>query len=202
MTIETPNTPTENVGRGSLFALGAIPIAMIAFGLLGALLGGIGGIAAIVIAPIAGWLYAKGAGAPLTRKGWGPFIGISAAGVVLGTATGIVAATYNGFSSVGGDGGLFGSAFATTLRNQLTTNFENLAFPLVIGLGLGAAGIVSTLRGNARLGNRVAPAAVSPVAPNAAAPAAPPAAPLPPVAPNTPSPGVILNGKPLDPDKK
>lgn len=200
MTVDSPIAPTENVSRGALFALGAIPAAMLGFGLLGVLLGGIGGIIAIVVAPIAGWLYAKGAGAPLTRQGWGPFIGISAAAVILGIATGIVAATYNAFTTVGGDGGLFGSAFATTLRNQLTNNLENLAFPLIIGLGLGAAGIVSTLRGNARLGNRVAPTPAPVQAPDATTPAAP-AAPLPP-APNTPSPGVMLNGKPLDTDKK
>jgi hypothetical protein len=62
-----------------------------------------------------------------------------------------------------------------------------------VGLGLGTIGLVGTLR--APTGTATAPVTGS-------APAAAPPAPPAPPAPNAPSPGVILNGEPVDPDAK
>lgn len=188
----TPAESTENVGRGATFALAAIPAAIIIFAIIGGLFQLISGIVAIVVPYIAAWLYQKGAGTPLTRKGWGPFVAVTAVAIMVGTLTGIIAATYAGFL---GKSGLFSSAFLRTLLGQFTTNFGDNILPILIGLGLGAAGIVSVLRGPR---TRVAP--VTP-APDAAAPAAPAAPPVPP-APNQPSPGIVLNGKPIDPQQK
>ena len=216
-----PTTSAENVGRGATFALLSIPISIAVFAIVAGFFGLVAGIIAIAIPFIAGWLYRKGAGAPLTRAGWAPFIVISAVAVILGTFSGIVAGAYHNFTRVGGDGGLLGSSFLTTLRIQLTTNIADNAFAIIIGLALGFAAISSVIRGRnaARTGGpgplaqqnmpggspSVYPDAVA--APPAATPVAPttPAAPTtsaPPLAPNQPSPGIILNGKPIEPDKR
>lgn len=196
-----PAAPIENVGRGLTFALIAIPAAIILFAIVAGLFQIISGIVAIVVPYIASWLYLKGAGAPLTRAAWGPFIGISAAAIVLGTISGIVAATYAGYL---GNGGLFSPAFLRTVGNQFTSGMGDNALPILLGLGLGAVGIASVLRGpRTRVAAGTTPVAAPPAttAPDAAAPAAPAIPPVPPAA-NQPSPGVMLNGKPIDPKQK
>lgn len=210
---DTPAGPAadENVQRGTLFALAAIPISIAAFAFIGGLTGFITGILAILIPYITAFFYSKGAGAPLTRKGWGPFIGVAGAAVVLGTFSGVVGGVYSAYQAVGGSGGIFASAFWRTVGNQFTINLADNFFAILIGIGLGAAGIVSVIRNGGKMPSRGAgnPAqstmpgqAANPVAPTGAAPAQPstPAAPpAPPVAPNQPSPGVMLNGKPIEP---
>ena len=197
----TPTAPIENVGRGATFALLAIPAAIILFAIIAGIFQIISGIVAVVVPYIASWLYTKGAGASVSRAGWGPFIGITAVAIVLGTFTGIVAATY---ASYLGNGGFFSAAFLRTLGTQFTTNFGDNVLPILIGLVLGAVGIAGVLRGPR---NRVAAPAANPYTPPApdatepAAPIAPPAPPTPPAA-NRPSPGVVLNGKPVDPKQK
>jgi hypothetical protein len=103
-------------------------------------------------------------------------------------------------------------AFWRTVGNQFTTNLGDNVVPILIGFVLGAVGIVGIIRGRgiggSRFGQasgRIAPQDVAsytadPAVPNphVVDPAAPPA---PPTA-NAPSPGIILNGKPLDPDKR
>jgi hypothetical protein len=184
------NTPAvrENVSRGLLFAAAAIPLAILGFALIAGLLGGIGGFIAVAVPLVAARLYATGAGAPLGRAGLGPFVVIAAVAVVLGVATGVLASAYNSFTSVGGDGGLANPAYWTTVRH--TFSDLDAAFPVLIGLVLGLAGIVVTVRSALGAARATAPALATP-----AAPPAPPAA-------NAPSPGIILNGEPLDPDKK
>lgn len=214
--------PVENVQRGSLFALLSIPAAIVLFAIVGGLFSMISGIIAIAIPFIAAFLYTKGAGAPLSRAGWLPFILISAVAVVLGTFTSVVAATFNGFLSVGGDGGLFGSAFLTTLGRTFN-RLDDIIFPILIGLGAGLLGIVSVIRNKNQAKTAVAPAAEpwatdqqpvtpvanwqspQPVAPVADQTAVPPVAaptPAPRAQANQPSPGVMLNGKLIDPNKK
>ncbi len=189
-------SPTENVTRGILVTLLVIPLAALAGILIGAV-GLIEGLAAIIVGPAAGWLYAKGAGAPLSRRGWVPFLAISVVGVAVAILAGIVASAFRAFQAVSGDGGLFGPAFRTTLTNAFTSG--NATFPLLLGLALGLIGVFGALRSRTTPSGRIAPEAMA--ARDAAAPVTPtpPAAPLP---PNTPSPGVILNGEPLDPDAK
>lgn len=213
MTYSDPGAskPAENVQRGSIFALVAIPVAIAIFAIIGGVFGIITGIAAIVIPYIAAWLYSKGAGAQLTRAGWVPFIGITAVAIILGAAAGILGGFYHSFTRVGGDGGILGTSFWTTVRNQLTDNYADNAFPIIVGIGLGIVGIVSVLRGrtlNSRstgggpgpLAQSSMPGALGGSPTDASAPttAPPPAKPT----ANQPSPGVILNGKPIEPDKK
>ena len=211
VTVPPAEAAAENVQRGALFTLIAIPIGIAAFALVAGLFGFITGIIAIVIPYAAAWLYQKGAGAPLTRKGWGPWIAITAVAVIVGTFSGVIAGAYNLYQSVGGSG--LTPAFWTTVGNQFTRNGVDTLFALVIGIGLGLVGIVSVLRGGRRSGaanpNRLTPAQTDAIAPDAPAaattapPVAPPAAAAPPAAPlNQPSPGVMLNGKPVDPDQK
>lgn len=204
-----PARPTGNVQRGALFTLLTIPASIAIFAVIGGVFGIITGLAAIVVPYIAGWLYSKGAGARLSREGWGPFIGITAVAVILGTSVGILGGFYHSFTRVGGDGGILGSAFWTTVRTQLTDNLGDNAFPVIIGVGLGIVGIVSVLRGRT-LGSPSAgggpgplaqssmPGAVGGSQPGTGAPVTPPAGPV----TNQPSPGIILNGKPIEPDKK
>jgi len=194
-----PAAPTENVGRGATFALLAIPAAIVIFIIVGGVLQfTFAGIASIVVPYIAISLYNRGAGAPISRKGWGPFIAVAAVAVIIGTFTGIIALAYARYL---GHEGILSAPFLRTVGNQIASGDGILA--LVVGLGIGAAAIVGAIRGPR---GRVAPAAApaAPAAPVSTTPAppAPPVAPPAPPAPNQPSPGVLLNGKPIDPKQK
>ncbi|CAN5380159.1 hypothetical protein BH11ACT5_BH11ACT5_23380 [soil metagenome] len=195
-----PTAPVENVGRGATFALLAIPAAIIVFIIVGGVLRfTFAGIASIVVPYIAISLYTRGAGAPISRKGWGPFIAVAGAAVIVGTFTGIIALAYARYL---GHDGLLSGPFLRTVGNQIAS--ADGAISLVIGLGIGAAAIVSAIRGPR---SRVAPAAApaAPMAttpPPAAPPVAPSVAPPAPPVPNQPSAGILLNGKPIDPTKK
>ena len=192
--------------RGLAFALLVIPASIVAFTIVGGVFQLITGFVAIIVPPIASWLYTKGAGTPVPREARGPFILISAVAIVLGLFMGIAAATYSGFVSVAGQGGPFGSAYLRTLGAQFTTGFDDNLIPVLFGLGLGAVAIFSVLRGPRPAAGTAAPAAPEPASaaapatkPSTAAPATLPSAPP---AANAPSPGVMLNGKPLDPKQK
>lgn len=201
MTDQTVPATPENVGRGATFALLVIPIALVIFAIVGGVIGLIPGLAAVVVPGIANWLYLKGAGVPQARTGRGALIAIIAVAVILGLIVGTIGAFYHGFLSVNGKGGLFGPAFATTLRNGLG-NIEDVILPILLGLGLGAAGIAGIF-GNKNRRQQAATVA-APQQPDVPAAAAPPAAPAAPAVtpPNQPSPGILLNGKPLDPQQK
>ena len=194
-----PAAPSENVGRGATFALLAIPAAIIVFIIVGGVLQfTFAGIASIVVPYIAISLYTRGAGAPISRKGWGPFIAVAAVAVIIGTFTGIIALAYARYL---GHEGILSAPFLRTVGNQIAS--PDGAIALVVGLGIGAAAIVGAIRGPR---GRVATPAGAPAAPAAPpAPASttpPPAAPPAPPVPNQPSPGILLNGKPIDPKQK
>jgi hypothetical protein len=146
MTIET--SPTENVARGALFTLAAIPAGMAAFALTAYVFDVASGIAAIAIPTIAAWLYAKGAGAPLSKKGLVPFISITAIAVIIGVATGVVAGAFYAFNKVGGDGGLLSPAFMTTVANRITSGEATVT--ILLGLALGIGGIISVVRNSTK----------------------------------------------------
>lgn len=194
MTDQPTVAPTENVPRGILLSLLAIPLSIALFALVGGLLGGVSGIVAVVVPAVAAWLYAKGSGAALSRRSLVPVIVVSIVGIIVGMLVGIVATALKTFTAVGGDGGLSNPAFWTTVRN-LFGDVDGL-FPILLPLALGAVGIASVVR-TARAAGTQQAASATPIA--SAAPTAPPATNTPPV-PNAPSPGVILNGEPLDPE--
>jgi hypothetical protein len=212
---------TENVNRGLLFSLGAIAAAIVGYAILSGVIGIYGyvtGIVAFAIPLFGSWLYTKGAGTG-PKAGRMPWIGIMAAAIVVGALTVVVASAWYAFSRVGGDGGLFASAFWRTVV-RAAGNGE-VILQVVITLAVGAFGIFAALRDRKKAAVTAAPAA-SPFG-NTATPAAspfettpdgapaqvaPPApgTPVPPVAPPAapaqPSPGVVLNGEPVDPDKR
>jgi hypothetical protein len=146
MTIET--SPTENVARGAVFTLAVIPAGMAAFALTAYVFDVASGIAAIAIPSVAAWLYAKGAGAPLSKKGWVPFVSITAIAVVVGVATGIVAGAFYAFNKVGGDGGLLSPAFLTSVSNRITSGEATVT--ILLGLALGAGGIIGVVRNSSK----------------------------------------------------
>jgi cation transport ATPase len=191
--------PAENVGRGTSFSLLSILAGIALFAIVAAIfsfvdsyLVFVAGIAAYVVPFIGAWLYVKGAGAPLAR-GRLAFTVVSVIAIAVSAFTGILVSTFISYTRVGGDGGMFSSVFWTTMRNQFANNFENVGIPVIIGLGLGIFGLVAVLRGGT-LGRKTAPVPAESAAPDLESS-------VPPV-PNAPSPGVILNGKPLDPGKK
>jgi len=146
-----PSAPTENVSRGALVALLAIPAAILAFVIVAwvfDLAGGTYPLLAIAVAflvpNITAWLYTKGAGAKLSSAGRLWFILISLVAVLLGAVASVIATAYFAFTRVGGDGGLFGSAFATTVGNKLGS--MDLVVPLGIAVVLGIVSIFLTLR--------------------------------------------------------
>lgn len=199
---------TENVARGALLTLLSIPAAVILFAIVGTVFGGVSGIAAIAVPYLAAGLYRFGAGAALSRAGWLPFIVIAGIAVLVGTFSGLVAAAWQLFNSVGGKNALVNPAFWRTVGNQFTTNLGDNLIGILIGLVLGIVGIVGVVRSRTvgrPVGGRVSAQDVAALdatyAGDASAPAVPPAPATPPV-PNAPSPGVILNGKPLEPDGK
>ena len=228
MSEPTAAQPVENVSRGIIFSLIAIPISIAAAALFGGLFGIASGIVTLIIAYLAGWLFSKGSGGPFEGRMVGPagrlpYIIIASAAVLLGAITSIIASVYSAFTSVNGPGGLLGAPFATTLGRALRDP-ENFFFPMALCLVFGLVGIVSVVRGPRKPAATVQqaqpvqtgtfPAAdqtvtpppvmptTAPVAPNA--PVTPPAAPLnqTPAGLNQPSPGIILNGKPIDPSKQ
>ncbi len=160
MTIET--APTENVARGAVFALAAIPVGMAAFALTAYVFDVASGIAAIAIPTIAAWLYAKGAGTPLSKKGWVPFISITAIAVVIGVATGVVAGAFYAFNKVGGDGGLLSPALITTVSNRFTSGEATVT--ILLGLALGVGGMIGVVRKSGRVQQPVATQTLPPVA--------------------------------------
>ncbi|MCU1412083.1 MAG: hypothetical protein JWR04_2790, partial [Rhodoglobus sp.] len=138
-----PAAPTENVGRGATFALLAIPAAIIIFIIVGGVLQfSFAGIASIVVPYIAMSLYTRGAGAPISSKGWGPFVAVAAVAVIIGTFTGIIALAYARYL---GHEGILSAPFLRTVGNQIASPDGIIA--LVVGLGLGAVAIFGAIRG-------------------------------------------------------
>lgn len=190
--------PTENVGRGLLFSLGSIVIGIVGFIVLSGVIGVYGtvtGAVAIAIPLISSWLYRQGAGAPVKAGLW-PWIAITAAAVIIGALTSLLAGAFAAFTRVGGDGGFFAPAFWRTVGNL--ADHPDFVWPILITLGAGTFGIFASLtRSRAPIAaagnpNRI-PASAMP------ADATPQVTPPPPAAP---SPGIILNGKPLDEQPK
>lgn len=183
-----------NLGRGLAFAALAIPAAILAFAVIASLFGIITGLIALAVPYLSVWLYGKGAGAPLERAAWLPWGAVTAVAVILGIISSFVAGIYAAFTAVGGDGGPLGPVFLSTLSRQLGASVGDNMLPVLLGVGLGAVGITGVIKQSRARAAQPADVA-APLTPPVQAPPAPPA-------PNQPSPGVMLNGQPLDPDGK
>jgi hypothetical protein len=229
--LTAPTAPRENVLRGSLLAFLAIPAGIIVYALVGGFIGNsitffLGFISA-ALPYVASFLYRFGSGGEL-KAGRVPVVIISIVGIVLGVLVGLVATAWSGFSAVTHVSGILSPAFRTTFARQFANG--DLLIQLLVGLGLGIVGIVGLLRNNGVINQRVTQTMVNgnptpeQVAAFQSATGEAPVAPLPPgtapagtpilgattptvtppITSATPSPGILLNGKPLDekPGKK
>ena len=203
------SSAVENVQRGLLFSLGSIAAAIVGYAILSGVIGVYGyvtGIVAIAIPLLGGWLYTKGAGAP-PKAGHMPWIGIMVAAIIVGALTVIVASGWYTFSQVG-NGGITSPAFWTTVARS--AGQPDVLLPVAITLAAGGFGIYAALRQKPAKAAVPAASPFGTATPEAAAPNAAPFAPpaagtpvaTPPVAapPVAPSPGVVLNGEPVDPN--
>ena len=221
------HTPIENVQRGTVFALIAIPVGIVVWVILWSF-GFIASIVGFGVAWLALFLYRFGSGGIVSRTGAIRVTLITIGTLIVAIYAGLVADGVTGFGQVSGLGPIesLTSPEFWSLFNGLLSEPEVWADILPsVGLALlfGALGCFSLLRG-AFMTSRVtaaeaADAAVAPVepanpfelpptqqAPAADAPA-PPAAPTPaaqtPAAqtPATPPP-TMLNGEPYNPDQR
>jgi len=148
---EGVSEPIENVPRGVLVALLAIPLAILGFVAVAWVFDSAGGAypvlpiaVAFLVPTVTAFLYSKGAGSKIGSVGRPWFIVISLIAVLVGAVASFIATAYFAFVRVGGDGGLLGSAFATTVANKATS--VDVVTPLIIAVMLGVVGIVLTLR--------------------------------------------------------
>ncbi len=193
MTQPSPSSlPSENVQRGVILALVALPLGVVAWDVLW----GFGFVASIVsfgIAYLAARLYRFGSGGRVSRSG-----AIAIATITIGT---LIIAFISGFAVelVGEYSRITGASIPESLVSSRfwTIVFAAMTAPqslisLLLAAAFGALGCFGILRGAfrqsaAQAGVGAEPAATVPV---------PPAAPT---APATPSQGVVLNGEPVAP---
>jgi len=189
MTLPSSSSPpAENLQRGVIFALIALPAGVIVWYILW----GFGFIASIVafgVAYLAVRLYRFGSGGRVSRNG-----AIAVAIITIGT---LIIAVISGFAVK--IVGLYAEQFGTSVPEALVApRFWNIVFAamtspaalptLLFAVLFGALGCFGTLRA-AFLQTRTQPTAE-------AAPAVPdPAVPAPPAAPS----GMVLNGEPVPP---
>lgn len=188
MTQPSPSSlPAENVQRGVIFALIALPAGVVAWDILWSF-GFVASIVAFGVAYLAVRLYRVGSGGRVSRTG---AIGIAV--ITIGT---LIIAFISGFAVQ--VVGLYSQQFGTSILETLVTPrfwsivFSAMASPqalpsLLLAALFGALGCFGTLR-SAFLQTRVRPTATE-------APDADPAAAAPLAAPS----GMVLNGEPVAP---
>ncbi|HEY4224836.1 MAG TPA: hypothetical protein VGM70_03395 [Pseudolysinimonas sp.] len=214
MTQTSPSSlPSENLQRGVIFALIALPVGVVAWDILW----GIGFVASIVafgVAYFASRLYRFGSGGRVSRNGAIAIAVITIGTLVIAFISGFAVDIVGEYSRVTGasipeslvSGRFWGIVFASMTTGQALIS-------LLLAALFGALGCFSILRSAFRQTRPVpdpnaAPTIVDPNSPYGASPVQPtlmnptPAIPAPPVAPPAPSsPGVVLNGQPVEPDQ-
>lgn len=188
MTQPSPSSlPSENVQRGVVFALIALPAGVVAWDILWSF-GFVASIVAFGVAYLAVRLYRFGSGGRVSRTG-----AIAVAVVTIGT---LIIAFISGFAVE--VIGLYSQQFGTSIPETLVAPrfwsivFSAMASPqalpsLLLAALFGALGCFGTLR-SAFLQTRAQPTL-------AAAPIADPSVPAPPATPS----GMVLNGEPVPP---
>ncbi|MHC5797762.1 hypothetical protein ACVXZ4_16555 [Lacisediminihabitans sp. FW035] len=170
-----PTPLPENVVRGGIFALVAVPVGIVLWVVIWSI-GIVSAIVAFAVAAFAAWLYRKGSGGLVSKVG-----ALVIAAIVLGT---ILLSFYFGLVSdyakfAGEQLGL--NPFAAVLDPLFWPNFNadfglllngNL-LNLVFALALGTLGAFSVIRKAYRSGSAPAPAAVAPPVPPVTNPAEP-----------------------------
>ncbi|HEY4153740.1 MAG TPA: hypothetical protein VGM38_10515 [Pseudolysinimonas sp.] len=190
MTQPSPSSlPSENVQRGVIFALIALPAGVIAWDILWTF-GFIASIVSFGIAYLAARLYRFGSGGRVSRSG-----AIAIAVITIGT---LIIAFISGFAVQ--IVGLYSQQFGTSIPESLVApRFWSIVFasmtsgsailPILLALVFGALGCFSILSTAFRQTRVVQPTM------DAAPTAADPSVPQPPAAPQ----GLILNGEPIPP---
>lgn len=201
MTQPSPSSaPSENVQRGVVFALVALPVGVVAWDILWSL-HFVASIVAFGVAYLAVRLYRFGSGGRVTRSG-----AIAIAVITIGT---LIIAYISGYAVQ--IVGLYSNQFGTSIpESLLAPRFWSIVFAsmttgsaliqLLLAAVFGALGCFGILR-NAFMQTRVQltmDATTTPAVPNPnpqygenAAPSVP--------APPAPQPGLILNGEPIPP---
>jgi hypothetical protein len=185
----TSSLPSENLQRGVIFALIALPVGVVAWDILWGF-GFVASIVAFAVAYLAFRLYRFGSGGRITRNG-----AIAVAVITIGT---LIIAFISGFAVQ--IVGLYSRQFGTSIPEALVSpDFWSIVFraitspqalpSLALAALFGALGCFGTLR-TAFQQTRVPAAAPAP-----GAFPADPAVPAPPAAPA----GTVLNGEPLPP---
>jgi len=191
MTVAPPDSlPSENLQRGVIFALVALPAGVIAWDILWSV-GFIASIVAFGVAYLAFRLYRFGSGGRISRNG-----AIAVTVITLGT---LIIAVISGFAV--DVVGLYSQRYGVSIPEALVApDFWSIVFgavtsvqalpTLLLAALFGALGCFGTLRAAFRQ-TRV-PAVAQGI------PGADPTIPAPPAAPSA-TPGTVLNGEPLPP---
>jgi hypothetical protein len=201
MTQPSPSSaPSENVQRGVIFALLALPVGVIAWDILWTF-GFVASIVAFGVAYLAVRLYRFGSGGRVTRSG-----AIAIAVITIGT---LIIAYVSGYAVQ--IVGLYSNQFGTSIpESLLAPRFWNIVFAsmttgsaliqLLLAAVFGALGCFGILR-NAFMQTRVQQtmdATTTPAVPNPNPQYGENAAPSVPTPPSS-QPGLILNGEPIPP---
>lgn len=184
-----PAAPAEDVNRGTVVALAAIPVGVIVWTVVWTL-GAILSIITFGMAYLAMFLYKLGSGGTMSRAGAVRVTIITVIGVVLSIIAGLVSDVAFGMGRVTGQGpiaALSDPLFGRVFSDYLGSGDPGLLFSLGIALLFGLLGCFSILRNAFRSTAPVAPATPgfdpAAQAPWPAQPAAPTIEPTDPAAP-------------------
>lgn len=213
MTQPSPSSlPSENVQRGVIFAMLALPVGVLAWDILW----GVGFVASIVafgVAYLAVRLYRFGSGGRISRNGAIAIAAITIGTLVIAFISGFAVEFVGQYSRISGASipeSLVSSQFWGIVFTAMTSSQALIS--LLLAAAFGALGCFSILRGafrqtrvqptsgampmtgdpNSPYGQNAEPSLMIPTPTN---PASAPAVPAPPA----PSPGVVLNGEPVPP---
>lgn len=171
----TPATPPEDVLRGTLFALLAVPVGIIAWCLIWSL-GFIASIVAFVVAAAAAWLYRVGARGPISIVGALVVTAVTAVTLVLAFVAGIAVDAIREVSAaweLGWAEVAFAPEFWDFFWAVLPAVLGDYMIELLMALGFGALGCFVVLRSlfaQAAKSAEPAPGANPGVVPSEAAP--------------------------------
>lgn len=159
----TPSLPSENVQRGTVFALVIIPAGILAWVLLWQF-GLVASIVAFGVAIGALWLYRFGSGGRISRTGAVRLTIIVIVTLALSFLAGLVSDVvplYASQRNIDIVSALTSSEFWTFFSHALQNNFGRVAVPLLLAAVFGLLGCFSVLRTAFRQTSAVEPAAAS-----------------------------------------
>ena len=201
-----PSVPAENVPRGTIFALIAIPAGVVVWCVLWRF-GFVASIVALGVAYATVSLYRFGSGGRISRPGAIRIAVITIGTLLLAFFAGLVIDALPPYSlqfGVTWIEALTSPTFWNIFGHTVSVNLGSYAISFLIALAFGALGCFSVLRRAFQLaaaetpGPGYQPPQVNPTPGYAIQPPVPPA----PANPTTPNAGPTLNGQPLDPEQK